>query len=457
MTTQQVVSKDTDTAVVQDVRNGQEVDAVHALSDVRNASQASDTQNTKFAGQKRWVSFPVALFLFFAVNFAVACCVTKQYRVLDESVIQNSDSEARQQGRWAWWLSRSFLMRHKAPDIAVFGSSQIGAATFSADAFNLKKELDCVTHRNLSTLEQMLEKRTGQHLDTVNLGMGGAMVSDAYMITKALFHGELQPSMAIITVSPRDFIDNDLVAPSATDPFKFLAPYVKLDGLEEAAYPETFSRFDWFLNQNIALKRLQHDIQSHLTKTITDELPAANNSDKLSVAGTKSQDKKLFLQAILGSVGEVKPGEWVIPSVTPPGLWMDNTKEYLHRYKNPHPPIFNNEKMFFNALLADLHEKHIPVLIVQMPSMPMNRALLPPWFWGEYRMMLLQACKQYDDEFCDLSDNPAFLKEHYLDTVHLNSAGGNMAFNAIADAVVKSPRFSAIIHAKSGANRKVSE
>jgi hypothetical protein len=49
------------------------------------------------------------------------------------------------------------------------------------------------------------------------------------------------------------------------------------------------------------------------------------------------------------------------------------------------------------------------------------------------------------------------LKEHYLDTVHLNSAGGNMAFNAIADAVVKSPRFSAIIHAKSGANRKVSE
>jgi hypothetical protein len=211
------------------------------------------------------------------------------------------------------------------------------------------------------------------------------------------------------------------------------------------------------LNQNIALKRLQHDIQSHLTKTITDELPAVNNSDKLSVAGTKSQDKKLFLQAILGSVGEVKPGEWVIPPVTPPGLWMDNTKEYLHRYKNPHPPIFKNEKMFFNALLADLHEKHIPVLIVQMPSMPMNRALLPPWFWGEYRMMLLQACKKYDDEFCDLSDNPAFLKEHYLDTVHLNSTGGNMAFNAIADAVVKNPRFSAIIHAKSGAKRKVSE
>ncbi|MFX6031750.1 hypothetical protein ABTE99_19440, partial [Acinetobacter baumannii] len=82
-------------------------------------------------------------------------------RVLDESVIQNSDSEARQQGRWAWWLTRAFLMRQKTPSIAVFGSSQIGAATFSADAFNLKQNLDCVTHRNLSTLEKAIEKRTG--------------------------------------------------------------------------------------------------------------------------------------------------------------------------------------------------------------------------------------------------------------------------------------------------------
>jgi hypothetical protein len=436
---------------------GQVISKANDASDALGASLSPDAPKAISATQKKWVRFPIALALFFAVNFVVACCVAKQYRVLDETVIQNSDSEVRQQGRWAWWLSRAFLMRHKAPDIAVFGSSQIGAATFSADAYNLKKELDCVTHRNLSTLEQFLEKRTGQHLDTVNLGMGGAMVSDAYMLSKALFHGELQPSMAIVTVSPRDFIDNDLVAPSATDAFKFLAPYVKLDGLEEAAYPETFSRFDWILNQNIALKRLQQDIQAHLAKTVADKLPAVDNDEKFSITSTKPQDKKVFLQAILGSVGEVKPGEWVVPPVTPAGLWMDNTKEYVHRYKNPHPPNFKNEKMFFNALLSELHDKHIPVLIVQMPSLQMNRSLLPPWFWGEYRLMLMQACKQYDDDFCDLSDNPAFQKQHYLDTVHLNATGGNMAFNAIADAVVKSPRFSAIIRAKSGAKQEVSD
>jgi hypothetical protein len=407
--------------------------------------------------QKKWLKFPIALAVFFGINFLVASCVAKQYRVLDESVIQNSDSEARQQGRWAWWLSRAFLMRHKAADIAVFGSSQIGAATFSADAFNLKKDLDCVTHRNLSTLEQQIEKRTGHHVDTVNLGMGGAMVSDAYMLAKALFHGPLQPSMAIVTVSPRDFIDNDLVAPSATDPFKFLAPYVKLDGLEEAAYPETFSRFDWFLNQNIALKRLQQDIQARLAKTISDSLPPTGAGEKIGVSGAKTQDKKVFLQAILGSAGEVKPGDWVVPAVTPAGLWMDNTKEYLHRYKNPHPPILQNERMFFNALLSDLHEKHIPVLVVQMPSLPMNRRLLPPAFWGEYRTMLMQTCKQYDADLCDLSDNPVFLKQHYLDTVHLNSTGGNMAFSAIADAVLHSPKMSAIIRAKSDTRKEVSE
>ncbi len=71
--------------------------------------------------------------------------------------------------------------------------------------------------------------------------------------------------------------------------------------------------------------------------------------------------------------------------------------------------------------------------------------------------MLMQTCKQYDADLCDLSDNPVFLKQHYLDTVHLNSTGGNMAFSAIADAVLHSPKMSAIIRAKSDTRKEVSE
>lgn len=402
---------------------------------------------TNYDLNKKWLRFPAALLLFFALNFAIEHLVTSPNRVLDEEAIRNSDSETRQQGRWAWWLARGYLMRPRTADIAIFGSSQIGAATFSSDAFNLKKDLDCVTHRHMSTLEHLLEQQTGRHVETVNLGMGGAMISDAYMLSQALFREGQSPSMAIITVSPRDFIDNDLVAPSATDTFKFLAPYVKLDGLEEAAYPEIFSRFDWFLNQSIALKRTQQSMQKSLINSLTALLPPSSTSDKLTISGAKQQDKRVFLQAISGSAGEVKPGEWVVPAVTPPDLWMDNTKEYLHRYKESHPPVYKCEKQFFTALLANLQAKRIQVLVVEMPSMEMNRKLLPDSFWKEHKAWLAETCTKYGADVYDISDNNTFIKAHYLDTVHLNSRGGTLVFMGIADQITKNPKLAALVKA----------
>jgi hypothetical protein len=406
---------------------------------------AADAKN--YETKTKWMRFPAALLLFFVLNFAVEHTVASPNRVLDEEAIRSSDSEARQQGRWGWWLARGYLMRPRTADIAIFGSSQIGAATFSADAFNLKKDLDCVLHRHMSTLEQLIEKETGHHVETVNLGMGGAMISDAYMLEKTLFKDGQSPSIVILTVSPRDFIDNDLVAPSATDTFKFLAPYVKLDGLEAAAYPETFSRFDWFLNQNIALKRTQQAIQKSLVQTLTAMLPPSNNSEKLTISGAPQQDKKKFLQAISGSAGEVKPGEWVVPSVTPPDLWMDNSREYIHRYKETHPPVYKCEKQFFTALLSDLSTKHIQVLVVEMPSMEMNRKLLPDSFWKEHKSWLAETCTKYGADVYDISDNDVFIKAHYLDTVHLNARGGNMVFMGIAQQIVRNPKLAALVAA----------
>ena len=417
-------------------------------SDQTLDAQASHSTEARLVRPSRWVRFPFALVLFFALNFAVEQLMADHRRVLDEAAIQNSDSEARQQGPWAWWLSRAYLMRRKAPDIAIFGSSQIGAATFSADAANLRKDLDCVTHRNLSTLEMAIDKMSGHHLDTVNLGMGGAFISDAFMLSRSLFHEGQQPSMVIITINPRDFVDNDLAAPSATEPFKFLLPYVNLNGLEQAAYPDWLSRFDWFLNENFALKRKQKAAQTEVAKLVAHVLPASDKSDHLTISNAKSQDKKVFLQTISGSAGEVKPGEWVVPAVTPPDLWMDNTREYLHRYKNPDSPIFGCEKQFFIAMLNDLKQKHIPILIVQMPSLPMNRQLLPESFWKKYKNWIATTCKQYDADLCDLSDNPAFVKAHYLDTVHLNSRGGNMLFAFIAQSISQSPKLMAVVNAQ---------
>ncbi len=144
-----------------------------------------------------------------------------------------------------------------------------------------------------------------------------------------------------------------------------------------------------------------------------------------------------------------------MPSNTPPNLWIDNTREYLHRYKKSKPPIYSCEKLFFQQLLADLKDKNIRTLVVEMPSLPSNRSLLPRSFWNEYKQWLSQTCRYYDASLCDLSDDPAYVKSHYLDTVHLNASGGNKIFKTIAKAIIDRPQLVAAIREKQVAARKI--
>jgi hypothetical protein len=152
-----------------------------------------------------------------------------------------------------------------------------------------------------------------------------------------------------------------------------------------------------------------------------------------------NQNRKLFLQTISGSVGEVKRADWIIPHLVT-DAYIDNTGEYKHRYRCPEPPIYASEKAFFEAFLSDMQRKNVPVVVVGMPSQLVNRALLPPTFWSSFKAYLHSTCNNYGATFCDLSDNGQFVKHDYLDTVHLNAYGGNKLFAAIAAQIADNPK-----------------
>ncbi len=393
--------------------------------------------------------FLAALVIFALLNALLAFHAHSQSSHLDEAAIQSSDYETRQQGPWTWWIARAFLEREKTPEIIIFGSSQMGSATFSADANNLQKDLDCVVYRRASTLEQELLKRTGKHFDTFNFAMGGSMVSDQLMLDRALLTGKHKPRLAIIGVNPRDFIDNDLPALNATETFKYLAPYVSLGDVLDAADPDFFSYLDWQLDQCIPMKLMRLERQRQAQTIIARALPQAKPSTADAGSFSQSTKKTLFLRAISGSIGEVKPGEWIVPRFVP-DAYMDNTKEYLHRYHNFDPPIYSSEKTFFRALLADMRQKNIPVVIVGMPSQIENRLLLPTAFWSQFRHFIDSSCRDYGAVFCDLSESKQFVRHDYLDTVHLNAYGGKKFFASLADFVASTPKLASSV--RSGGN-----
>jgi len=381
---------------------------------------ATTTEPRPFLSPLLLSRFLIALLCFVAINLILARTMKPAEKLIDARLLDQEAKNGLLERTWSWWTARSYLSQVRQPDLLLLGSSQMGSATFASDAQRLNRALDCVQHRRAATLELVLGDFLGQDLKVFNGSQAGAMVSDAYMFCRALLQGEHKPKLVIIGISPRDFMDNSLTCPGATEPFRFFCQFVDPGKLTAAAFPDPIARLDWLASRVVPLRRLEPRLQHFLTAGPGSEnAPASRNR---------------FIAAISGSSGAVRPGEWLVPA-NMPYKFIDNTREYENRYHNANPPIYPGEMEFFKELLSFVRGSGIKVLVVGMPSLNLNRELLSPQFWQRFHAQVACLCSQYGARWVDLSDHPSFEFGDYLDTVHLNARGGAKLFDLIARAV----------------------
>lgn len=362
---------------------------------------------------KKPVAFFVALVLFAAVNLFVLTISQVYQPDIKQSVFSYSETDSHVKP-WTWWLARKWLEQDKAPDVVLFGSSQMGSAIVASDAKHLLEVVDALTHRRVVTLESELAARMPREVSVFSLASPGAMCSDAFMASSALFRQDFKPKVVVIGISPRDFMDNTMPYPAATEPFKFYSHYVNPGDLTSQCYNGPMAWLQ-FAASGLPCKKLGEHLQARLASSTANDAPANQTSP---------------LAAVLGA-GEAVPGKWLVPARMPP-MWIDNTKEYKRRFKSPNPPVYAAEKAFFNRFLAKMESDGIQVLVVGMPSMTVNRELLPESFWSEFRATVGTMCHLHNAQWLDLTADPRFVKSDYLDTVHLNAFGGKKLFVAIA-------------------------
>lgn len=353
-----------------------------------------------------------------------------------QSDLSSDGNQSPMCGTWTWWIANAYFENPKPPDVVLLGSSLVNSAVWSADAIVLQRAVDCVLHHRVYSLEKDLQKRIGVAPQTVNCAIGGCMASDFYVLSHALFSQTRKPKMVIIGVAPRDFIDNRLKSASSTEPFKYLSQYLENDHMRHLAFNNTFERLntesEW-LFERLPLRRFH----SYVKQSTQSDVPAAG-----------AQGNQL-LAAISNTAMMIKPGIVIVPPVVLDGF-EDNSAEYIKRYRNPFSQRYSTQMSFFNELLSWLHETDIKVLVVSMPTLPENRALLPDAFWQDYRNRLKVACSSNAATFVDLSDNPAFAKKDYVDTVHLNWRGGVKVVDMISDAVADAPALVDVLKDASG-------
>ena len=414
------------------------------LEKIQNVSTLSKPQ-TKHV----WRSRALAAFAaFFAANAAVGAILGPADTALDSRSLSETNYTSPMYGTWTWWMARGFvkLSEAKHPDIAILGSSQVNSPSWAADAHLMHKSLDCLDHREVFALEQPLAN-AGRMPIVVNCAVQGGMISDYYMIEKTLFQKAAQtPELVILCVSPRDFIDNKLPAASSTEPFRFFSRFVDSGRLSALAYPDlrerAFAVLEFAVNR-LPLKRLTDHCVSDLTSTVValtgDCGSKSVDGDDLVRAADKQplRAQNKLAQAISNGQLQVKLGEWVVPPDME-HVFVDNTAEYQKRYAVAKPVSYSIQLSFFKEVLADLRSRGCNVLVVQMPTLPINQVLLPQKFWQEFKQTLAGECAANKAAVLDLTTDASFERSDYLDTVHLNDRGGIKFFQKIAEAIKQS-------------------
>ncbi len=383
--------------------------------------------------------FFIAVAGFAAVNVLVVCAMGQTSIKLTREALSQQTQLCPLFGSWTWWMAKGFLDQKMPPDIVLLGSSQMNAAARAGDAKLMNRAVDCVLHREVYSLEDALKKAGLPSNTVVNCSLDGAMASDYWMTARALLTDDHKPKIVILGVSPRDFIDNKLVSASSTEPFRFFSRYVDSGKLSQLAYPDPLARLN---------AQLEWALNSLPTRTLHSSIEAMLSSNQLR--GDKPQTQEV-LGVVRDSQMMVKPGEFMEPAKTE-GFWVDNSHEYIGRYKNSSPPCYPIQISFFKEFLGMMRDQNVKVLVLGMPTLAQNRNLLSDQFWASYRNQIASICRDHDASWLDISASPDFDTTDFIDTVHVNSKGGAKIFAVMAEKLGSDVNLDKALKSKSSAD-----
>ncbi len=374
------------------------------------------TRAAAFAVSARRSAFAIAATVFLALNVTLLLS-----SLGDESRKPEPTSKSLTTvPSFEWWRINSYLNRDRAPDVVLLGSSLIMYSLFMTDADQTGQDIDCVTHSSSDYMTQKLAG-LGVNGECFNFGLPGGMVSDDYMIAKALFKSENKPTSVVLALSLRDFIDNRIPSPASTPSFQLLKPFVPLDELMTIAYPEPIQQLKYVAQRAVCLWGRKVDPKTAFDRAaehVVHEFQYIAFGDNIYA---RDLDATVMLPENSLPPGSRK-GLFFKPNKGFP--FIDNTRSYQYAYRTANETMFNAQSAFLTKLLKLLNEQNINVTVVNMPVPKENMEIMPPGSYGRYLSTVKKATTSFKVPLVDLNDGKSFLLSDYYDFAHLNGRGG---------------------------------
>lgn len=321
---------------------------------------------------------------------------------------------------YIWWAVKGFRELKQTPDILIFGSSLVLAATNNGDAAYLQQPLDAVLHHRSVCLEDGLSGRYHHPLKTYSFAIGGQMASDVYAIDKTLVDGKHRPKVVVWGIAPRDFIDAAFDGPYSSDTARYMNKIAN-EQVIPPAHQSIPSFIEAALSQVSALFKMRTDLLSseqafiRQTRPIRDKIP---NQWSLNLACKHYKYGPELSQ-------HLEIGDWIIPVCRSYTTKLkDNSAEYSLRYNPFKIKVLKEQLAYLEKFLRLNQEAGTRVVLLNMPLTNENMALMPKGVYDYYLSEIKRVADAYHADLFDFNNGVFFSRKEFADTVHLNGLGG---------------------------------
>ena len=366
--------------------------------------------------------FIISFLLFLLVNLA-------SVRALP--ILNISGQPKSQEHTWTQWALIDFAKKKSNPTPIVFlGSSLMLMPINLADAHWLNRIIDGATHHESAVFDHLVNCDRKCPASNFNFALPGFMPSDAFLISRLILTGRGHPQLIIYGLGPRDFLDNLLLNPTSTDPYHCLSQYLS-DPLTLSFIGQDWqARANYFFRQYMPLYKQKEQIIVATLSKVSDSMP-------LPPKIISMQQLHTLLPAYNPMAIRLNECLFNPNPAVETDRFTKNLDEYRQRYHRVNWDIFTCQTKFFLDFLKLTSATKVKILIAAMPITSVNRQLLPDYVYTAYKQNLRVLSKSCGADFIDLDDGGCFSDKDFVDTVHLNAAGGSKFLGLLSRYVIQ--------------------
>ncbi len=345
--------------------------------------------------------------------------------------------------------SADFATKEPRQDAAIFGTSLIAAAAsrfspgskVSASSSSIKD----VYAIFIANLEHSLCARSGAPVKLAMAAVPGSMVSDQYFLLKEAVGQKRAPSLLILTLAPRDFIDNEVGLRVEETPLRRVLSFLSSN---RHFFPPSLSAQGWQLCLeshrrffSLIQKRVRRALVLWACAVLHREENLWSSQQRMLSNKNGQSDSGLPKAPAIDAATSNKSGQ-ISEKISQSNALADDLRVYRRRYLPLNQALYSMQCNYLNDLLTLAKHEKIGVVVFLMPLSSENRRLLPNGWLNQFSLNCKKQVAQFGFDIYDLNEGvyqSTFQRSDFVDSVHLSLSGAEKFYSIFVEKLLKSP------------------